>query len=165
MGPNTRPRGIRHATRRGKHRELRAAQPLALIQKEEKNFRIWHGPHVTSPIAPALAVLWARMTLARHEPCQLLNHIVPQALLRCWTRTIRLPYGVDTVRKHPRSTKTPDPVLSILRRLAEKEPIRQRLPLPGHGYCMDACRVPSAPQPQGSCQLGQGLLAVRTELW
>ena len=93
MGPNTSPRGIRHTTKRGKHRELRAAQPLALIQKEEKNFRIWHGPHVTSPIAPAPAGLWARMTLARHEPCQLLNPILPQTRSLCWTHTIRLPYA------------------------------------------------------------------------
>lgn len=142
MGPNTSPRGIKDPAKRRKHRELRAAQPLALIQKEEKNFRIWHGPHVTSPVAPALAGLWARMTLARHEPCQLLNRIVPQALLRCWTRTIRLPYDDDTVRKDPRSTKTTDPVPSIVRPLAEKMPIGRR-----------------------SWQLGQELLAVRAELW
>jgi hypothetical protein len=34
--------------RRQKYRELRAAQPLALNQKEEKNFDNWHGPYVTS---------------------------------------------------------------------------------------------------------------------
>ena len=33
-----------------KHRELRAAQPLALNQKEEKNFENWHGPYLTFPI-------------------------------------------------------------------------------------------------------------------
>jgi len=76
-----------------KHRELRAAQPLALNQKEEKNFDNWHGPHVTSPIAPAPAELWARMTLARHEPCQLLTDILPQTRSRCWTHAIRLPYA------------------------------------------------------------------------
>jgi hypothetical protein len=33
------------------------------------------------------------MTLARHEPCQLLIFIVPQHMSQCWTQTIRLPYA------------------------------------------------------------------------
>jgi hypothetical protein len=33
------------------------------------------------------------MTLARHEPCQLLEGILSQILSRCWTQTIRLPYA------------------------------------------------------------------------
>ena len=33
------------------------------------------------------------MTLARHEPCQLLTFIVPQSPGRYWTLTIRLPYA------------------------------------------------------------------------
>ncbi len=33
------------------------------------------------------------MTLARHEPCQLLDGILPQIPPRCWTQTIRLPYA------------------------------------------------------------------------
>ncbi len=86
-----------------KHRELRAAQPLALNQKEEKNSDNWHGPHVTSPIAPAPAGLWARMTLARHEPCQLLKAIVPQTRSLCWTHTIRLPYAGCAVQRTRKS--------------------------------------------------------------
>ena len=33
------------------------------------------------------------MTLARHEPCQLLGDILPQTPPHCWTQTIRLPYA------------------------------------------------------------------------
>jgi hypothetical protein len=39
------------------------------------------------------------MTLARHEPCQLLDGILAQILSCCWTLTIRLPYAQDNAAK------------------------------------------------------------------
>jgi hypothetical protein len=82
-----------------KHRELRAAQPLALNQKEEKNFEKVAWP-ICDPtrFAAALTALRAGMTLARHEPCQLLKRILAQGGRRCWTQTLRLPYGESDAR-------------------------------------------------------------------
>ena len=58
------------------------------------------------------------MTLARHEPCQLLNAILSQSLSRCWTQTIRLPYAENVPVASPLCSRN-------------QEQNRQFAPIPG----------------------------------
>jgi len=54
------------------------------------------------------------MTLARHEPCQLLDGMLPQTMQSCWTQTIRLPYaGASVMGRLPEGRIRPGALMPI----------------------------------------------------